>query len=113
MFKRDWKLFIMDILECIEKIESYISGVSYRKFMRDSKTKDAVVRNLEIIGEAANQVPKNIQQKYKEIPWSQIIGMRNRLIHGYFVVDYDIVWDIVSRELPDLKKKIKKILEEG
>ena len=113
MSKRDWKLFIMDILEYIEKIESYISGVSYRKFMRDSKTKDAVVRNLEIIGEAANQVPKNIQQKYKEIPWSQIIGMRNRLIHGYFVVDYDIVWDIVSRELPDLKKKIKKILEEG
>ena len=113
MSKRDWKLFIMDILECIEKIESYISGVSYRKFMQDSKTKDAVVRNLEIIGEAADQIPKNIQQKYKEIPWSQIIGMRNRLIHGYFVVDYDIVWDIVSKELPDLQKKIKKILEEG
>lgn len=113
MSKRDWKLFIMDILECIEKIESYISGVSYRKSMQDSKTKDAVVRNLEIIGEAADQIPKNIQQKYKEIPWSQIIGMRNRLIHGYFVVDYDIVWDIASKELPDLKKKIKKIWEKG
>ena len=111
MSKKDWKLFAMDVLEAIEKIEKYVAGLSYKDFMEDSKTKDAVVRNLEIIGEAANQIPKDIQQKYKEVPWSQIIGMRNRLIHGYFVVDYDIVWNIVKNELLDLKVKIKEIME--
>jgi len=74
MSKRDWKLFIMDILECIEKIESYISGVSYRKFMQDSKTKDAVVRNLEIIGEAADQIPKNIQRSIKKYHGPKLLG---------------------------------------
>lgn len=103
MSKRDWKLFLMDMLESIKKIESYISGISYEKFLQDEKTKDAIVRNLEIIGEAANQIPREIQEKYSKIPWSQIIGLRHRLIHGYFVVDYDIVWSIVKEELPDLK----------
>lgn len=111
MSKRDWKLFLMDILECMEKIESYVSGISYEEFLQDAKTKDAVVRNLEVIGEAANQIPHEIQKKYEEIPWSQIIGLRHRLIHGYFVVDYDIVWNIMSEELPDLKIKLKKIAE--
>jgi uncharacterized protein with HEPN domain len=97
MSKRDLKLFLIDILECIEKIESYISELSYEEFIQDAKTKDAVVRNLEIIGEAANQIPEEIQRKYQEIPWPQIISLRNRLIHGYFVVDYDIVWDIIVR----------------
>lgn len=102
MSKRNWRLFINDILECIEKIEKYISNLSYDDFVKDNKTKDAVVRNLEIIGEAANQIPLNIRKRYKDIPWVQIIGLRHRLIHGYFVVDYDIVWNIIKKELPDL-----------
>jgi len=112
MSKRDWRLFIVDISECIEKIEGYISGMTYDEYMKDSKTKDAIVRNLEIIGEAAKKIPDHIQERYKEIPWPQIVGMRNRLIHGYFVIDYDIVWNIVKDEMPDLKDKIKKIIEE-
>lgn len=112
MSKRDWKLFVKDILECIGKIESYIADFSYEDFIKDERTKDAVVRNLEIIGEAANQIPKEIQQKYPEIPWSQVVGLRHRLTHGYFVVDYRIVWNIVVNELPDLKEKMRKILEE-
>lgn len=112
MSKRDWKLFLMDILESIEKIESYISGLYFDEFIKDEKTKDAVVRNLEIIGEAANQIPKSIQDRFREIPWRQIISMRNRLIHGYFVVNYSIVWEIINNELPALKEKIKVILEE-
>ena len=87
MSKRDWRLFLMDILESIKKIESYISDISYEEFLRDEKTKDAVLRNLEIIGEVANQIPKEIQERHNEIPWRQIIGLRHRLIHGYFVVD--------------------------
>jgi len=112
MSKRNWKLFLIDMLESIKKIENYISKISYEEFLQDEKTKDAVVRNLEIIGEAANQIPKEIQETYKEIPWPQIIGLRNRLIHGYFVVDYAIVWDIIKDELPDLRVQLEKILKE-
>jgi uncharacterized protein with HEPN domain len=81
--EKNWKLFIMDMLESINKIEKYIEGLNYEQFVRDEKTKDAVVRNLEIIGEAANQIPKEIQQKFSNVPWAQIIAMRNRMIHGY------------------------------
>ena len=112
MSKRDWRLFINDILECIERIEKYVSGLSYDDFIKDDKTKDAVVRNLEIIGEAANQIPMDIRERYKDIPWAQIVGLRHRLIHGYFVVDYDIVWNIISKEIPDLKIKIKEIFKD-
>lgn len=111
MSKRNWILFVMDILESIEKIEKYISNISYEEFISDEKTKDAVIRNLEIIGEAANKIPEEIQKKYTEIPWFQIIALRNRLIHGYFIVDYNIVWEIVQKDLPELKKKIKEILK--
>ena len=112
MSKRDWRLFISDILESIEKIERYTLGVSYEEFMKDDKLKDAVVRNLEIIGEAANYIPDEIKVKYKDIPWRQIVGLRHRLIHGYFVVDYDIVWNIIIKDIPRLKTAIKRILEE-
>jgi uncharacterized protein with HEPN domain len=101
------------MLESIKKIENYTSTISYKEFLQDEKTKDAVVRNLEIIGEAANQIPKEIQETYKEIPWSQIVGLRNRLIHGYFVVDYAIVWSIIKDVLPDLKVQLEKIMKEG
>jgi len=74
--------------------------------------RENVSRNLEIIEEAANQIPKEIREAYKEIPWSQIIGLRNRLIHGYFVVDYAIVWSIIKDELPDLKVQLEKVLKE-
>jgi len=111
MSKRDWRLFIYDILDCIERIENYILNIDYDEFMKDEKTKDAVVRNLEIIGEAGSKIPKDIQAKYNEIPWLQIIGLRHRLIHGYFVVDYDIVWQIIKTDIPDLKRKLKDMLE--
>ncbi|MEM3397026.1 MAG: DUF86 domain-containing protein [Thermoplasmata archaeon] len=112
MYKRNRELLVRDIIEAIEKIESYIKNYSYEEFLDDMKTKDAVVRNLEIIGESANLLPDEIRCKYPEIPWGKIIALRNRLIHGYFVVDYRIVWEIVTNELPKLKLQINKILEE-
>jgi uncharacterized protein with HEPN domain len=111
--ERNWKLFIMDMLESINKIEKYIEGLNYEQFVRDEKTKDAVVRNLEIIGEAANQIPKEIQQKFSNVPWAQIIAMRNRMIHGYFAIDYRIVWDIVKIDISLLKKELELILRKG
>ncbi len=110
MSKRNWKLFLVDVLESIEKIENYTSEISFEEFIKDEKTKDAVVRNIEIIGEAVKHIPEEIKEKYNQIPWKKITGMRNRLIHGYFVVDYTIVWEIIKNELPDLKEKVKTIL---
>ena len=109
MSKRDWRLFLVDMLECVEKIERYLAGVSKEEFLSDEKLQDAVVRNLEIIGEAASQISTDIRDKYPEIPWKQIVSMRHRLIHGYFVVDYEIVWQIVKEELSDLKARLNKI----
>jgi uncharacterized protein with HEPN domain len=85
--------------------------MNYKQFEKDEKTKDAVVRNLEIIGESANQIPNEIQQKYSNIPWAQIVALRNRMIHGYFTIDYRIVWEIVKQNLPSLKKNLEEILK--
>jgi uncharacterized protein with HEPN domain len=108
---RDWKLLILDILENINKIERYTEGMDYELFERAEQTKDAVVRNLEIIGEASNKIPKNIQQKYNHIPWAKIIAMRNKMIHGYFTIDHRIVWKIIKEDLPELKEQLEQILK--
>ena len=110
MSKRDWKLYFEDILECIKKIESYTTDISYDDFIKDSKTIDAVVRNLEVIGEAARQVQEDTKQKYNYIPWKEIVGLRNRVIHEYFGVDLEIVWQIINQDLKELKGKIEKVL---
>ena len=109
MSKRDWTLLVNDIIDSITKIEGYIKELSYEDFIMDDKTKDAVVRNLEIIGEAAGKIPKEIREKYKDIPWAKIVGLRNRLIHGYFAIDYEIVWYIITTELPVLKSQMEEI----
>ena len=111
MSKRDWKLFLEDILESIELIRSYISGMTYEDFKKDRKTIDAVVRNLEIIGEAARNIPDNIKAEHTDIDWKGMIGLRNRIAHGYFGISLGIVWNIIKNELPSLKVKIKQILE--
>lgn len=108
---RDWKLLILDILESINKIERYTEGMDYELFEMAEQTKDAVVRNLEIIGEASSKIPKDIQQKYNHIPWGKIIAMRNRMIHGYFTIDYRIVWKIIKEDLPELKEQLEQTLK--
>ena len=112
MSDRDWKLFVIDMLESTAKIESYVQGLSHDDFFKDSKTQDAVVRNLEIIGEAARRIPEEIRKRYPGIPWSQIVGLRNRLAHGYFVVDMEVVWQIAVNELPALRRGLEAILSE-
>jgi uncharacterized protein with HEPN domain len=107
---REYKLYLIDIKEAIEKIEEYIKGISHTDFLESNKTIDAVVRNLEIIGEAARHIPVKIRQQYKGINWKDIVGMRNIVIHEYFGVDLDIVWKTIKERIPELKEKIKKIL---
>ena len=81
-------------------------------FLKGIRTRDAMVRNLEVMGEAAMRIPDDIRERYPEIPWAQIVGFRNRLIHGYFLVDYGIVWEIVQDELPQLRRRLEQIMQE-
>ena len=109
MSKREWKLFVEDILESIELIESYVHDMELSDFTKDRKTIDAVVRNFEIIGEASKFIPENVKNKHAEIDWKGIIGLRNRIAHEYFGISVSIVWDIIKKELPRLKNQIKLI----
>jgi len=99
MPKRKPELLLNDILEAIERIQAYIAGLEFDDFAADSKTVDAVVRNLEIIGEAARQLPEDFTKLNDHIPWYQIIGIRNRIIHEYFGVDISIIWKILRDDL--------------
>lgn len=111
MSKREPKLLIDDILESIDKINSYTQNLNFLDFKDDSKTVDAVVRNLEIIGEAANHIPVELQNKSTGIKWRRIVGLRNRVVHEYFGVDLEIVWKIISDDLEDLEHQFRKLKE--
>ncbi len=110
MSHRNWKFRIEDIISSLDLISEYTTGVDYNTWLTDSKTIDAVIRNIEIIGEAASHIPIEIQERYSDIPWSQMKGMRNILIHEYFGVDTEILWQTVQEDLPLLKGKIRQLL---
>jgi uncharacterized protein with HEPN domain len=99
-----------DILEAIEKIRNYTAGMTFEIFAADNKTIDAVIRNLEVIGEATASVPEDFQNGHPEIPWADMRAMRNVLIHEYFGVSVPIVWDTIGRDLPALALDIEKVL---
>jgi len=103
---RDYKLYLEDILPAIRKIEKYTHGLAYQQFPKDELVLDAVIRNLEIIGEAARNLLQDIKKRSSAIEWKKLSGLRNILIHEYFGVDREILWDIVSNKIPELKKAI-------
>jgi uncharacterized protein with HEPN domain len=109
MSKREWRLFVEDILESIGLIQMYAENIKFTDFKKDRKTIDAIVRNFEIIGEASKYIPKEVKKKYKEIDWRGIVGLRNRIAHEYFDVSSRIIWQIVKDELPTLKEQMKQI----
>jgi uncharacterized protein with HEPN domain len=109
---RDYKAYLEDIVQAAQKINRYISGLSVQTFSDDEKTIDAVVRNLEVIGEAVRNIPEDIRDKYPEIAWRRIAGLRNILTHEYFAVSTKIVWDISTNKLPILEQQINKILKD-
>jgi len=110
--KRDYSDYIRDVIDAIDKTQKFTEGLTYDIFMEDAKTAFAVVRALEIIGEAVKNIPEFLRAKYPEIPWKEMAGMRDKLIHEYFGVKYEIVWDTVKIEIPDLKEKFEKVFEE-
>lgn len=109
---RDYKVYLEDILEATRKIHDYSSGLTFKDFANDSKTLDAVVRNLEVIGEATKKVPESIRARHPSIDWKKIAGMRDILIHEYFGVDLDVIWDILQNKLPTFEKQVERILQE-
>jgi len=108
---RDYKLYLDDILESAKRIEKYAKVVSLAKLKRNRLVLDGIVRNLEIIGEAAKNIPSQIKEKNPEIEWKKISGLRDILAHEYFGVDLEVIWDIVKNKLPILKKQVNLILK--
>jgi uncharacterized protein with HEPN domain len=108
---RDYKVWLEDILEAVGKIHAYMEGMSQKTFAADPKTLDAVVRNLEIVGEAIKKIPDEVRSKHPAVDWKKIAGLRDILIHEYFGIDVEIIWDIVQNKLPVLEKQIKLILK--
>jgi uncharacterized protein with HEPN domain len=112
MSEREDKDFLTDIQEAIRRISKYTEGMTYPAFLGDTKTQDAVIRNIEIIGEATKNLSDKIRKRYPHVPWKNMAGVRDRLIHDYFGVNLDIVWQIGSDELPKVSVAIEKILNE-
>lgn len=110
--KREIGDYIEDIISAMDKALDFIKNMSYEEFTRDDKTVFAVVRALEIVGEAAKNIPGNVRTNYPEIPWKDMAGMRNKVIHEYFGVKLNIVWRTVKEEIPPLKPLFEKILKE-
>ena len=110
MSERNPKLLVEDILESCHKIMDYTKDYSFEDFIADQKTVDAVIRNFEIIGEAANRLPEDFKESYNDIDWFRIRGFRNRIVHDYFGIDYSIVWQIRETYLLQLVKNLEKLV---
>ena len=110
--KRDYLLFLEDISQRIEKISVYIEGMTYEDFLKDDKTVSACIREIEVIGEAAKQIPKEVTQKFDALPWSLMAKMRDKLIHWYFEIDEEIIWNVAVDKLPPIKKQIDAIIKQ-
>jgi uncharacterized protein with HEPN domain len=111
MSKRDWKLLLEDIRESIQKVDKYVAGLTLEQFKTNELVIDAVVRNLEIVGEASRMMPEEGKKKLSNLPWNNMVGLRNRIIHEYFGVDLNIIWYIVKNELPSVENQIDSELE--
>jgi len=109
--KRTYKDYLLDILTSIQEIEGFVAGMNFQEFLKDRKTINAVIRSLEVMGEAVKKIPSEIRNKYPEIPWKYMAGMRDKLIHEYHGVDLEIVWEVIKKEIPPLKVKFEEILK--
>jgi uncharacterized protein with HEPN domain len=110
--KRDYALYVKDILDAIERIDEFTREMDFHDFLKDDRTASAVIRKLEIIGEASKNIPNQVRKRYKVLPWSDMARMRDKISHAYFGVDYEIVWKVVKERLPGIKAIITQILQD-
>ena len=110
--KRSSALLLYDILQSIEKIEDFTRDLSFDQLMGDEKTKDAILRNLQVIGDASKTLPETLISKHHEVDWSGITGLRDIIIHRYFRVDWNLLWKSIQEELPVLKVQVQQLMKE-
>ena len=113
MSERDWRLFVKDIRECAARVIDYVGVMSSEEFFHDTKTVDAVMRNLAIIGEAAKKIPADVRRTYPAVEWKKMAGLRDIVVHDYFGIDEDIIWDVVSVRIPELKRNIEIMVKDA
>jgi uncharacterized protein with HEPN domain len=110
--RKDNSIYLVHILESISKIEKYTSGLSFDDFCVEKVVQDAVMRNIEIIGDAVTHISEAVRDKYSDVPWQEMKDTRNKLIHDYFGLELRLVWDVVENDIPNLKPSIERILKE-
>ena len=110
--KREYKDYVTDIIEAIEKIEEFTKDIKLQDFEKDDKTIFAVIRALEIIGEAVKKIPITVKNRYEQIPWTEVAGMRDKLIHEYFGVNIKVIWNTVKEDIPFIKPLMKQIADD-
>jgi len=110
--KRDYRVYLSDILQALRNACQFVEGLSYDDFINDKKTISAVIRELEVAGEATKQLPASIKNQGPDIPWSDMAGMRDKLIHFYFGVDTEIVWETVKTRIPKLLPRVENLLRQ-
>jgi len=107
---RDYRLYVKDILDSAEAIERFVEGMDFEQFKADDKTTSAVIRKFEIIGEAAKHVPDAMRDKYPTVPWKEMAGMRDKLIHFYMGVKYELVWQTIKDVIPQIKPALRQMI---
>jgi len=111
MIRRDYLDYVQDILDSIQDIESFVEGMTSESFSKDKKTINAVVRSLEVIGEATKNIPNSVKEKYPDIPWKKMAGMRDKLIHEYFGIDFEMLWKTIKEDIPPLQAAVNKLIK--
>ena len=109
--ERTYQMYLLDMQLAMNRISEYIEGYDFNSFRQDYKTVDAVIRNFEVIGEAAKNLPGEVKEKHPEIPWQEMYYLRNKVSHEYFGLDSEIIWDVATNYLPDNKKQIDRIID--
>ena len=112
MRQRDFTDYLDDILDAVNNIEEFVDDMTFEQFVKDKKTLHAVVRNIEIIGEASKNIPDSVKAKHKELPWKKMTGMRDKLIHGYFGIDYETIWKAAKEDVPSLRKVVQTMVKD-